>query len=390
MRIGYIHFDRSEQKKYLAIISRLSEEGAIDELGVGRIRDYFSDAMFPGISSLHQHAKYYVLLPLLYNKATTFRYTRPQDVRPQIVKLEKDLTEVLYNNSEQKTGITGRDFIGKNGYVRYDPTYIYATGLMKFGIIQCESIEEMIYAASKRRMETSPSDNEDGDPDISTNPLQFVHIPTDLGYDWETQCSLDLTKTEAEFIVNHITCSKACDGSLLSHIISNRLDLTDTETFESFVVKYSRSLPEYLSKTATKAMYFAKLVDGLFLRYNYIFSGYSDQKMKEKFNRWVETEFNRYHDAMAEAISDIWIRDNYSRPFCFQAMSAIKENSDDFRLLDELITRRERVIKKTRSKIGNSAYSYNPTSPIHNYTVEFRWKTVRKIIGEIYKGLENG
>ena len=29
MKLGYIHFDRTEQKKYLAVISRLSQGGAI-------------------------------------------------------------------------------------------------------------------------------------------------------------------------------------------------------------------------------------------------------------------------------------------------------------------------------------------------------------------------
>ena len=68
MKLGYVHFDRSEQKKYMAVINRLSIGGAIDELGVGRIRDYYSDAMFPGISSLHQHAKYFVLLHFFIRK----------------------------------------------------------------------------------------------------------------------------------------------------------------------------------------------------------------------------------------------------------------------------------------------------------------------------------
>lgn len=54
MQIGFVHFDREDQKKYLAAISRITEGGAIDELGVGRLRDFFSDRLFPGVSSLHQ------------------------------------------------------------------------------------------------------------------------------------------------------------------------------------------------------------------------------------------------------------------------------------------------------------------------------------------------
>lgn len=394
MKLGYIHFDRSEQKKYMAVINRLSLGGAIDELGVGRIRDHYSDAMFPGVSSLHQHAKYFVLLPLLYKKAITYKYSRLQDVRPQIVRLEKELTEVLYNNSTTKTGITGSEFIGKKDYVRYDPTYIYATGLSKFGILLCDSLEEMIYAASKkyhdRPVKLHATDDEDGDSTDLYNAYQFCITPTDLGYNWEKDSSLELTKGEAEFLIKHITGSKVCQGSLLVHIINNRIDLNDTQTFKSFIEKYATTLPEQLARTTTNAMYFAKLVDGLFLRYNYLFSGKTDEKKLEEFNYWVESEFNKYMVEMDASVRDLKINDNASIPFCLQAIQAIRNSDGDYSHLDNLIIRRERLIKRTRSKIGSDAYEYRPESPIHNYTIQFRWETVRTLIGEIYKGLENG
>jgi hypothetical protein len=36
----------------------LQGQGAIDELGLGRIRDAFSNEMFSGLSTLQTHAKY--------------------------------------------------------------------------------------------------------------------------------------------------------------------------------------------------------------------------------------------------------------------------------------------------------------------------------------------
>ena len=392
MKLGYIHFDRSEQKKYMAVINRLSIGGAIDELGVGRIRDHYSDEMFPGISSLHQHAKYFILLPLLYRKAITYKYHRLQDVRPQIVKLEKDLTKVLYENSTIKTGITGSEFIDKKDYVRYDPTYIYATGLSKFGILLCDSLEEMIFTASKkyhdRPVKLNASDDEDGDSNDLYNSYQFFHAPTDLGYDWEKDSSLDLNARESEFLIKHICGSKLCQNSLLTHILDSKLSLEETETFESFVEKYSASLPENLADTIKKARYFAKLVDGLYNRYNYLFSDRTDDKQREKFLAWVEKDFKNHKVEMIESIKDLKIHDNGSIPFCLQAIKAIEDR--DYDALDNLIVRRERWIKRTRSKIGNNAYEYRPDSPIHNYTLQFRWGTVRTMVGEIYKGLENG
>ena len=394
MKIGYVHFDRNEQKKYMAVINRLSlaEGGAIDELGVGRIRDYYSDMMFPGISSLHQHAKYFILLPLIYRKAITFRYQRLQDVRPMIIKLEKALTKVLYENSTTKTGITGSGFIDRKDYVKYDPTYIYATGLYKFGIITCESLEEMIFSASRkyheRPVKLTASDNEDGDSNDLYNAYQFCHIPTDLGYDWESASSLDMTEGESQFLIKHITSSKVCQNTLLTHIINTRSDISDTIEFEAFVEKYHSQLPEHLKNITKKAVYFAKLVDGLFLRYNYLFSGRTDDKKKEEFHEWVETVFNKHKEDICDSIKDIQIHDNGSIPFCMQAISAIENN--DWDALDDNIIRRERRIKQTRSKIGSNIETYRPDFPVHNYTIQYRWSTVRTLVGEIFNGLNNG
>jgi len=392
MQLGYIHFDRSEQKKYLAVISRLSQGGAIDELGVGRIRDLYSDTMFPGISSLHQHAKYLVVLPLLYRKAATFKYSRLSEVRPRIIQLEKDLTARLVRDSVTKTGITGSEFINAKGYVRYDPTYIYSTGLFRFGILLNDNLEEMIYIASKKYHERpeklQSTDKEQGDSEDLYGNFQFCLIPTDTGYDWEDYCSLDLTYPEAHFLMSHITSSVGCKNSLLSYILLKHLDLDDVETFESFVTKYADVLPENLSKTVVNARYFAELIDGLFYWYNCLFSGDTDADMRAKFDNWRNTLFIADKNKMYEAITGLKFNDNGSIGFCQSAIRFIDDKNWD--KLTKLIIARERAIKLSRSKIGNSDYSYNSKFPIHNYTIQFRWETVRTIVKEIYKGLENG
>jgi hypothetical protein len=43
MKLGYIHTNKDEQAKVLQVMKRLSEPVALDELGIGRIRDAFSD-----------------------------------------------------------------------------------------------------------------------------------------------------------------------------------------------------------------------------------------------------------------------------------------------------------------------------------------------------------
>ena len=58
MKLGYIHSNREEQTRVMQVLKMTSESVALDELGIGRIRDAFADRMFPGISTLQKHMKY--------------------------------------------------------------------------------------------------------------------------------------------------------------------------------------------------------------------------------------------------------------------------------------------------------------------------------------------
>lgn len=48
MKLGYIHNNREEQTQVMQVLKMTSESVALDELGIGRIRDAFADRMFPG------------------------------------------------------------------------------------------------------------------------------------------------------------------------------------------------------------------------------------------------------------------------------------------------------------------------------------------------------
>ena len=70
MKLGYVHINKEEQTKVLQVLKLTSESVALDELGIGRIRDAFADLMFPGVSTLQKHIKYFSLMPQLYKKAS--------------------------------------------------------------------------------------------------------------------------------------------------------------------------------------------------------------------------------------------------------------------------------------------------------------------------------
>lgn len=69
MQIGWVDFSKTERDKVVSILRLLGTQTALDELGIGTVRDAFSDMFFPGISTLQTRAKYFVILPYLFAQA---------------------------------------------------------------------------------------------------------------------------------------------------------------------------------------------------------------------------------------------------------------------------------------------------------------------------------
>lgn len=117
--------------------------------------------------------------------------------------------------------------IGKSGnnYVKYDPAYIYNSGLQTFGILRSPQLYELIYSTSKalhNAPKVTKTDNEDtnDDADEMSGLFQFCSFPN-VDYDFTQKCTLDLTVEDKDFIVDHILNAEACQGTLLRYIVDN-------------------------------------------------------------------------------------------------------------------------------------------------------------------------
>lgn len=53
----------------LAVVELFKDEGTVDELGIGAIRDTIADALFPGTSVLHTRPRYLLFVPWLLGRA---------------------------------------------------------------------------------------------------------------------------------------------------------------------------------------------------------------------------------------------------------------------------------------------------------------------------------
>lgn len=326
-------------------------------------------------------------MPQLYRKATEKRYNRPNEVKAEIIRLEKIMTKNLYEGSTDKRGITGSDMINKNSnnYVKYDPAYIYNTGLQTFEILRSTQLYELIFSASKT-LQNAPkaikSEDEDTNNDTGEKPniFQFCSFPN-VDYDFTQRCSLDLTAEDKAFIIDHILNAKECKNTLLRYIVDNP-DFPIAETFEQIPAAL---LPADLAETQDLARRFADFMYMIHIRYNYIFSQYQDEELRTLFEEKL-AEFRNSGTDIDKVLNAITISENSSKRFCKNVTERLFANdTQEGGGVDQLIIKRERDIKKSRRKIENPAYTYNPKKRIHFYKLSYRWETVKIFADELRK-----
>lgn len=201
MQIGFVNFSQEELAKKNKVLQMVRDQTAIDELGFGRIRDAFANLMFPGMSTLQRRAKYFVVMPSLFYQATQKKYTSWRDVRDQIVRWEIRLTDMLLagaGSDEDKNGITGSSVLAaakkdSQKFVKYDPTYIYMSGLRTFGMVKSDTnIYQLIYERSKQNQEQAvkhkSTEYEIGDSEDRNGLSQFFSVCDKYDFDNGKNC----------------------------------------------------------------------------------------------------------------------------------------------------------------------------------------------------------
>src|SRR4051794_3607124 len=64
--IAWLDHDETHRRQMREAIGMFRDQGAVDELGLGRVRDAFSDRLFPGTSVLWRRARYLFFVPWVF------------------------------------------------------------------------------------------------------------------------------------------------------------------------------------------------------------------------------------------------------------------------------------------------------------------------------------
>ncbi len=404
MQIGFINFSQEELAKKNKVLQMVRDQTAIDELGFGRIRDAFANWMFPGMSTLQRRAKYFVVMPSLFYQATKKKYNTIRDVRDQITRWEIRLTDMLVNGAgddeQKKNGITGRSMLedakkdpGK--FVKYDPTYIYITGLRTYGMIKSNQdiyrliFERSQYASQQKPKYKASEEGEMSDSNDLEGLTQFFSVSgEDYDFDGGDALSIDLTRREADFLKNQIINSVRSMDSLLAYILRNNVEVLPNyndlgNIWKDMPADFSDFMKQY-----RMGQRFSHLAYVIQLRFNHVMAVFNEQyEEADKLQAKIEEVLEQYPtDFTSQAIEDMlfFIKGRVTEmsviKFCRSAVRMIEKRAWDS--LDELIVAREKAVKPGRNKLRNPKYKgeerYWPQM------LSFRWnEIVYQVINEI-------
>ena len=71
---GWLDGDDSQRSAMLEVVKLFEDSSTVDELGIGSVRDTFSNAFFPGTSTLHTRVKYFLFVAWLANDVARHRW----------------------------------------------------------------------------------------------------------------------------------------------------------------------------------------------------------------------------------------------------------------------------------------------------------------------------
>lgn len=210
--LAWLDFNAAERERTQRVLAMFEERETRDELGLGAIRDSFSDHLFPGTSTIQTRLRYLFFIPWIYLRLERQRVPS-REIAAKARKLEVALTEPLLAETDN-AGVFGRL---ARGELKRLPSSVYWAGLRLYGICLYpggrEDYHRDLDAIYRRR------DRARHEADGGREPYQFTWHPKlpPAPPDFPEHPTFRLTREEAQFFRDCLM-GPACRNSLLTHL----------------------------------------------------------------------------------------------------------------------------------------------------------------------------
>lgn len=388
MQLGWIDFSKQERNKVFSVINLLDEPGAVDELGLGVIRDAFANYFFPGTSTVQTRAKYFLIVPYILKEAAAGDYGNDASkIIRQIDAEERRCRDILIKTSTD--GVIGSR--EPRSWVQRTPLSIYWSGLKELGILTEDvSLREFVFQSINQRAQRKAKEDGNRDKDAEENEkddfdagditsFHFLNLGDTYRPDWREDLTIGLLPNEASFLKSQIIrCQRE---SLFAYIIKNKIDLDKYGSFGAFSAAFYNAVDPSLAEMMMLANDFNDLVLIISTRYNLIVSKGKNGLAQARWAKLSRDLKKKGSVDLKSIYNKLDINNIKLRIFLMQIQDAIM--NDDIDQIDKLIINREVRIKNPSRAKTMHAGDYPANEWIGIDVLDYRYTPARRIASDI-------
>jgi hypothetical protein len=400
--VGWLDYNDDAARKMNETLRALDEPSTLDPLGLGSIRDAFSDLIAPGTSTIHTRLRYFLFIAWICQRIEKSDTTATQ-FASRLRNDEATLIQCLKAGDEE-LGVQGYSS-GKN--LKRMPSSAYWGGLRIWKIRNRDwSIAD--YGRNITRLRASKK--ADGADETIRNSLTTIWdgIPDAPENFLEDGIKFKLTAKEAEFIRDKIRQSKP--KSLLAFLCSNP-GLAKGKKLPWEINQ--DSLPAELKQLLIDARNISELTHGPQLVYNLLVARRAGTELGrdvaddvayqlEGLNKWADLIAARQDELIEweKNLDALWLslRENANIPkpasdFVAKMIHLALENPHKFAEnleVQKLVRERELRLKQKRSRFMNPEALKEWKSPGFGGQLNYRWRIAESYLSDIAVALESG
>ena len=389
--IAWLDSTPEEQQAARELIALFAQPESRDELGIGPIRDAFSDLLFPGTSVLQTRARYYLFVPWCYSSGAAAGRAGAEHRKAGRLQ-ERELIKTLRDaNLQDSIGLVGSR-VGPS--VRNLPSDIFWNGMLTYGVrtfnggigsLKAESASDGATELTERRAT-------EWDKSMPRAPEGFPER-VDRGF--------ELDDAEATWLRDRIT--EAAQGTVLEYLLSSGHSIPKSAAFPW------EAVPGREFEELEHARFFSNAMHGAALLYNLLIaeafvertsdSGEDDPVAvyEEHLELWMDDflsperatlknwDLDRMWELVLTKNSNIH---RFTRSFVEQWVGGIRVTQDvsgDVSLRELVRSREERKGKQSRLLNEKMLTAWSGASGTGQ--LGYRWGTVRTIVNDIVEGL---
>ncbi|MFZ6005775.1 MAG: DUF6361 family protein [Actinomycetota bacterium] len=396
---GWLDLDAAASERAATLLRAFEEPGTLDPIGLGAVRDTFSNILAPGTSTIQTRLRYFILLPWIFQGIQRDR-TSPAAFSARLRYDETRLIDCLRHLGPNQ-GVQGYTS-GKE--LQRMPSEAYWGGLGSWGVRRLDlSISE--YGRSLESFACSHADLDDDSNPVVRSRSMWAAMPPAPSSFLREEVGFDLTAEEAALLVDHIR--RRHPRSLLAAAAS--FPELAAEAEQPWEVPSERLSPE-LREVLRHARCVSELTVGPQVLYNLLLCRRAERELRwdtqllqgrlaDQVVAWVSLVEARHGEfaAWALELSEFWALlerhdkiPERTQQFVTDMVTRVVADPREFIEDPEvqgLIRDREIYLKGNRARLGTRSALENWNQQPFGAQLVYRWPTARSYLRDLSTGL---